>query len=73
VTLTLLSSGSYSEHVPSSRPPCRMFVNRVSHMLDNDYTPKSALDIFVKDLVSLFSAASPRWAVCAFMSLGSPN
>lgn len=50
-----------------------MFVNRVPHMLDNDYTPKSALDIFVKDLVSLFSAASPRWAVCAFMSLGSPN
>ncbi|KAF3437146.1 hypothetical protein FNV43_RR19899 [Rhamnella rubrinervis] len=27
-----------------------MFENRVPHMLDNDYTPYSALDIFVKDL-----------------------
>ncbi|XP_066375772.1 uncharacterized protein [Miscanthus floridulus] len=29
----------------------RMFGNRVPHMLDNDYTPYSAVDIFVKDLV----------------------
>lgn len=28
-----------------------MFENRVPHMLDNDYTPYSALDIFVKDMV----------------------
>jgi 3-hydroxyisobutyrate dehydrogenase len=27
-----------------------MFVNRVPHMLDGDYRPLSALDIFVKDL-----------------------
>lgn len=27
-----------------------MFINRVPHMLDDDYTPYSALDIFVKDL-----------------------
>ncbi|KAH9801736.1 Ketose-bisphosphate aldolase class-II family protein [Citrus sinensis] len=27
-----------------------MFENRVPHMLDNDYTPYSALDIFVKDM-----------------------
>lgn len=27
-----------------------MFGNRVPHMLENDYTPLSALDIFVKDL-----------------------
>ncbi|KAK4752559.1 hypothetical protein SAY87_021357 [Trapa incisa] len=27
-----------------------MFENRVPHMLENDYTPYSALDIFVKDL-----------------------
>lgn len=27
-----------------------MFENRVPHMLDNDYAPYSALDIFVKDL-----------------------
>ena len=31
----------------------RMFENRVPHMLDDDYTPYSALDIFVKDLVSM--------------------
>lgn len=29
----------------------RMFVNRVPHMLDADYTPYSAVNIFVKDLV----------------------
>jgi 3-hydroxyisobutyrate dehydrogenase len=27
-----------------------MFTNRVPHMLTGDYTPHSALDIFVKDL-----------------------
>ncbi|MCB1486891.1 MAG: NAD-binding protein [Bauldia sp.] len=27
-----------------------MFENRVPHILDNDYSPKSAVDIFVKDL-----------------------
>lgn len=27
-----------------------MFENRVPHVLDNDYTPKSAVEIFVKDL-----------------------
>ena len=27
-----------------------MFGNRVPHMLDGDYTPRSAVDIFVKDL-----------------------
>jgi len=28
-----------------------MFENRGQHMIDNDYTPCSALDIFVKDMV----------------------
>ena len=28
-----------------------MFENRVPHMLDDDWTPQSALDIFVKDMV----------------------
>jgi 3-hydroxyisobutyrate dehydrogenase len=27
-----------------------MFENRIPHVLDNDYTPRSAIDIFVKDL-----------------------
>lgn len=31
-----------------------MFENRVPHMLNSDYTPHSALDIFVKDLVCQF-------------------
>lgn len=29
----------------------RAFTNRVPHMLDNDYSPKSALDLLAKDLV----------------------
>lgn len=39
----------------------RMFENRGQHMIDNDYTPCSALDIFVKDLVrnSLLIALFP--------------
>jgi 3-hydroxyisobutyrate dehydrogenase-like beta-hydroxyacid dehydrogenase len=32
-----------------------MFENRAEHMLRDDWTPKSALDIFVKDMVSLDS------------------
>ena len=27
-----------------------MFENRIPHVLDGDYTPRSAIDIFVKDL-----------------------
>ncbi|MDH8014159.1 NAD-binding protein, partial [Klebsiella pneumoniae] len=27
-----------------------MFENRMPHVLDGDYTPRSAVDIFVKDL-----------------------
>ena len=34
-----------------------MFMNRVPHMLDDDYTPYSALDIFIKDLVSVSCSA----------------
>jgi 3-hydroxyisobutyrate dehydrogenase-like beta-hydroxyacid dehydrogenase len=32
-----------------------MFENRVPHMFDNDLTPYSALDIFVKDMVYIYS------------------
>ncbi|KAJ6793144.1 Uncharacterized protein M6B38_111235 [Iris pallida] len=35
-----------------------MFGNRVPHMLDNDYTPYSAIDIFVKDLGIVASESS---------------
>jgi 3-hydroxyisobutyrate dehydrogenase-like beta-hydroxyacid dehydrogenase len=34
-----------------------MFENRVPHMLENDWHPHSALDIFVKDMVSHYNAA----------------
>lgn len=34
-----------------------MFENRVPHMLDNDWTPHSALDIFVKDMGIVTSSA----------------
>ncbi|KAL5545367.1 hypothetical protein UlMin_009151 [Ulmus minor] len=37
-----------------------MFENRVPHMLDNDYTPYSALDIFVKDLGIVSRECSSR-------------
>ncbi|XP_059453549.1 uncharacterized protein LOC132184080 isoform X2 [Corylus avellana] len=38
------------DFITNSRGTSWMFENRVPHMLDGDYTPYSALDIFVKDL-----------------------
>ncbi|KAF6150211.1 hypothetical protein GIB67_000085 [Kingdonia uniflora] len=38
------------EVIMETRGGSWMFGNRVPHMLDSDYTPHSALDIFVKDL-----------------------
>lgn len=38
------------EIISNGRGYSWMFGNRVPHMLDNDYTPYSAIDIFVKDL-----------------------
>nr|XP_011464487.1 PREDICTED: uncharacterized protein LOC101292421 [Fragaria vesca subsp. vesca] len=38
------------DFITNSEGSSWMFENRVPHMLDNDYTPLSALDIFVKDL-----------------------
>ncbi len=34
-----------------------MFDNRVPHMLDDDYTPRSAVDIWVKDLGLVLDSA----------------
>jgi len=34
-----------------------MFDNRVPHMLEDDYTPKSAVDIWVKDLGLVLDSA----------------
>jgi 3-hydroxyisobutyrate dehydrogenase len=38
------------EVISNSAGASWMFTNRVPHMLTGDYTPQSALDIFVKDL-----------------------
>ncbi|XP_020519523.1 uncharacterized protein LOC18428679 isoform X2 [Amborella trichopoda] len=45
-----LSTRVLFEVIMSSEGNSWMFGNRVPHMLDNNYTPCSALDIFVKDL-----------------------
>ncbi|GHC96183.1 3-hydroxyisobutyrate dehydrogenase [Streptomyces violarus] len=37
-----------------------MFENRMAHVLDGDYTPLSAVDIFVKDLGLVLDAARPE-------------
>jgi putative dehydrogenase len=38
------------EVISNSAGSSWMFANRVPHMLDGDYTPRSAVDIFIKDL-----------------------
>lgn len=43
---------------------CRMFENRGPHMIENDYTPLSALDIFVKDLVRLINIEHISYCSC---------
>lgn len=44
-----------------------MFENRVPHMLDNDYTPHSAVDIFVKDLVRMAVVSVTEVYMLAFI------
>lgn len=46
--------------ITSSRGTSWMFENRTPHMLENDYTPLSALDIFVKDLGIVSRECSSR-------------
>ncbi|KAI3848331.1 hypothetical protein MKW98_005711 [Papaver atlanticum] len=48
------------EVIVNSEGASWMFGNRVPHMLDNDYTPYSALDIFVKDLGIVSHECSER-------------
>uniref|UniRef100_A0A2P2JJM3 Uncharacterized protein LOC100779987 isoform X2 n=1 Tax=Rhizophora mucronata TaxID=61149 RepID=A0A2P2JJM3_RHIMU len=45
-----LSTRNLFDFIRNSEGTSWMFENRVPHMLDNDYTPYSALNIFVKDL-----------------------
>jgi 3-hydroxyisobutyrate dehydrogenase-like beta-hydroxyacid dehydrogenase len=60
-----------------------MFENRIPHVLHNDYTPRSAIDIFVKDLgivldagramkfpLPLTSAAHQLYLAAAAMGFG---
>ena len=42
-----------------------MFDNRVPHMLDDDYTPRSAVDIWVKDLGLVLDSAQGAQAAAA--------
>ncbi|CAN1235969.1 L-threonate dehydrogenase [Linum grandiflorum] len=46
--------------ISNSEATSWMLENRVPHMLDNDYTPYSALDIFVKDLGIVSHECSSR-------------
>lgn len=45
-----LDANKIFEVITASAGNSWMFENRVPHVLDNDYAPKSAVDIFVKDL-----------------------
>jgi putative dehydrogenase len=45
-----LDIGKVYEVITASAGNSWMFENRIPHVLDNDYTPRSAVDIFVKDL-----------------------
>ncbi|XP_024020890.1 uncharacterized protein LOC21392166 isoform X1 [Morus notabilis] len=55
-----LNTRTLFDVITSSRGTSWMFENRVPHMLDNDYTPYSALDIFVKDLGIVSRECSSR-------------
>ncbi|KAF8398972.1 hypothetical protein HHK36_014837 [Tetracentron sinense] len=55
-----LNTRTLFEVITNSGGTSWMFENRVPHMLDNDYTPYSALDIFVKDLGIVSHECSSR-------------
>ncbi|KAL2814025.1 hypothetical protein BJX63DRAFT_393318 [Aspergillus granulosus] len=44
---------AFHDSVLGSAATSWMFENRVAHMLANDWTPHSALGIFVKDMVGV--------------------
>ncbi|XP_056175113.1 uncharacterized protein LOC115676724 [Syzygium oleosum] len=55
-----LNARTLFDAITNSTGSSWMFENRVPHMLDNDYTPYSALDIFVKDLGIVSRECSSR-------------
>ncbi|XP_042503189.1 uncharacterized protein LOC122080300 [Macadamia integrifolia] len=55
-----LNTRTLFEFIKNSGGTSWMYENRVPHMLDNDYTPHSALDIFVKDLGIVTQECSTR-------------
>ncbi|XP_047315983.1 uncharacterized protein LOC124919708 [Impatiens glandulifera] len=55
-----LNTRTLFDAINNSRGTSWMFENRVPHMLDNDYTPLSAIDIFVKDLGIVYKECSVR-------------
>jgi 3-hydroxyisobutyrate dehydrogenase-like beta-hydroxyacid dehydrogenase len=50
-----LNTRQVYESIIEGRGNSWMFENRVPHMLENDWHPRSALDIFVKDMVGISS------------------
>uniref|UniRef100_A0A5B7BKZ0 Ketose-bisphosphate aldolase class-II family protein n=1 Tax=Davidia involucrata TaxID=16924 RepID=A0A5B7BKZ0_DAVIN len=55
-----LNTRSLFDVIANSGGTSWMFENRVPHMLENDYTPLSAIDIFVKDLGIVSRECSSR-------------
>ena len=49
-----------------------MFQNRVPHILDGDYTPLSAVNIFVKDLGIVLDAARKLQFPLPLAARGAP-
>ncbi|OIW03590.1 hypothetical protein TanjilG_05134 [Lupinus angustifolius] len=62
-----LNTRTLFDYITISGGTSWMFENRVPHMLDNDYTPYSALDIFVKDL-GIVTRESSSWKVPLHLS-----
>jgi 3-hydroxyisobutyrate dehydrogenase len=55
-----LDIGKVYEVITASAGNSWMFENRIPHVLDNDYSPRSAVDIFVKDLGIVADMAHAR-------------
>ncbi|KAK2981171.1 hypothetical protein RJ640_002322 [Escallonia rubra] len=55
-----LNTRVLSDAITNSEGTSWMFENRVPHMVENDYKPLSALDIFVKDLGIVSSECASR-------------
>lgn len=64
-----LDTRSFYEIVSNSAASSWMFVNRVPQILDNDWTPHSALAIFVKDLGIVLEEGKRLGCICPISSV----